>query len=65
MSGLSFVNDSPSAPMTFSMEVEPSVATLPFVEELPQPLSRAAPKESAAAAARIFFMRFTSFNKAA
>ena len=37
----------------------------PSAALLPQPLSRAAPKESAAAAARIFFMRFTSFKKAA
>ena len=39
MSLFSFTNDSPNAPMTFSIEVDPSVETEPDVVAFPQPVS--------------------------
>ena len=48
------MNDSPSTPMTFSIEVEPSVATLPFSLSAEQALIT--PRTSARTIVMIFFI---------
>ena len=58
------MNDSPSAPITFSMDVEPSVETLPPALPLSdaQPASIAAAVIAASTIIIIFFIFFISFR---
>ena len=60
---VSFWNASPRAPITFSIEVEPSVATEPVVLVLPQPASIERARTAAIIIVIIFFISMSPFRQ--